>query len=338
MFTEKSQRISNRIWILALGLLSLLLLCLTGCATTMHKTYGSVQSYSDGVECLSAYGEWVDYPQYGIVWLPTVASDWEPFYYGRWIWTVDGWAWTSDEPFGWIVYHYGSWGYQPGLGWFWVPDDTWYPACVQWYTFGDYAAWAPLPPPNIVWPDPWDHYEINIWIVVEIDNFENANIGQHRISRPVYKRRVQPETVVRRPPDVKRVKEGSARTARGIRIREQEVVIQTRVDSKSQETVKRREQASKKIVQPRNEKREAGKNVSRVERVIIPDRERTSSQQEESRAKSAERSVKPQTRSAERSERTPARSVERPEKSQGKSAERQEESQASKAEARRKRK
>ena len=26
---------------------------------------------------------------------------WQPYMYGRWMWTNAGWAWVSDEPFGW---------------------------------------------------------------------------------------------------------------------------------------------------------------------------------------------------------------------------------------------
>ena len=66
---------------------------------------------------------------------------------GRWAWTDDyGWYWVSDEPFGWVTYHYGRWYCDDYYGWVWVPDDTWGPAWVEWCNNDAYVGWAPLPP------------------------------------------------------------------------------------------------------------------------------------------------------------------------------------------------
>jgi hypothetical protein len=54
--------------------------------------------------------------------------------------------WVSDEPFGWATYHYGRWGHDKDLGWFWVPDKHWAPAWVYWRRSRGHVAWAPLPP------------------------------------------------------------------------------------------------------------------------------------------------------------------------------------------------
>ena len=107
---------------------------------------------------LSSNGRWIETPEYGTVWQPIrVASDWQPYRYGRWAWTDAGWAWVSDESFGWAVYHYGRWGFAPELGWYWVPGRVWAPAWVEW-RFGDrYAGWCPLGPAGIavVQPARW---------------------------------------------------------------------------------------------------------------------------------------------------------------------------------------
>lgn len=307
MFTKRAQGLSKRIYRVLPGLMALVLICLTGCATTMHQQPIGDEAYIDDVEYLSAYGAWADYPSYGLVWLPDVVPGWEPFYYGHWIWTDDGWAWTSYEPYGWLVYHYGYWGYEPGFGWFWVSGDTWYPARVQWYTFGSYAAWAPYPPPSMVWPDPWDPYDVNVWIVVDIDNFTNENIGRHRIKQPVYRQMVQGRTVVKRPPDVKHVERVTQRTVPTVRVREQETTVRSRavskqpatiqrreptpkrvvspetekrkVDSKQPATVQRREPARKRVVLPQAEKRRVEKHASRVEREVLKPREKAPEQQ-----------------------------------------------------------
>ena len=52
----------------------------------------------------------------------------------------------SDEPFAWAVYHYGRWGYDQDIGWFWVPGTVWAPAWVSWRRSNDVVGWAPLPP------------------------------------------------------------------------------------------------------------------------------------------------------------------------------------------------
>lgn len=97
---------------------------------------------------LAPYGEWVEHPRYGYVWLPrTIAPDWQPYTVGSWVYTDDhGWYWDSNEPFAWAVYHYGRWGFEADYGWYWVPGDTWAPAWVQWRYGDEYVGWAPEGP------------------------------------------------------------------------------------------------------------------------------------------------------------------------------------------------
>jgi hypothetical protein len=107
---------------------------------------------------LSWNGEWIDTPEYGRVWRPTrVGDQWQPYMYGRWVATDAGWAWVSDEPFGWAVYHYGRWAFSPDVGWFWVPGRVWAPAWVVWSWGGGYAGWCPLGPGGHVYrrPERW---------------------------------------------------------------------------------------------------------------------------------------------------------------------------------------
>ena len=61
-------------------------------------------------EPLAAYGNWVDYGNYGPVWYPTnVPSDWRPYLNGRWVPAAEGWVFESEEPWAWAGYHYGNW-------------------------------------------------------------------------------------------------------------------------------------------------------------------------------------------------------------------------------------
>ena len=96
---------------------------------------------------LAPYGQWIETNDGLMVWHPTFLSrGWAPYTYGNWEWTNDGWYWNSDEPFGYITYHYGRWYNDEYYGWIWVPDDQWAPAWVEWRYDEDNIGWAPLPP------------------------------------------------------------------------------------------------------------------------------------------------------------------------------------------------
>ncbi len=100
------------------------------------------QFYND----LSPYGNWVDYPQYGYVWIPGVAG-FRPYYTnGYWVYTDYGWTWASNYSWGWAPFHYGRWINDISYGWMWVPGNEWAPAWVSWRSGGDYYGWAPLAP------------------------------------------------------------------------------------------------------------------------------------------------------------------------------------------------
>ncbi len=106
------------------------------------------RDYSMFYRELTPHGAWFDVAGYGYCFQPRVAKDpsWRPYLDGRWVWSDRGWAWSSNEPFGWIVYHYGRWLLTTGHGWIWVPDTEWAPAWVSWRRGDEYIGWAPLPP------------------------------------------------------------------------------------------------------------------------------------------------------------------------------------------------
>ncbi len=100
---------------------------------------------------LAPYGDWVQTADYGYVWQPVgVGVGWQPYTVGQWVYTDDGWAWVSQESWGWATYHYGRWTNLRGRGWCWVPGYEWAPAWVSWRSGGGYVGWAPLPP-EVVW-------------------------------------------------------------------------------------------------------------------------------------------------------------------------------------------
>lgn len=104
--------------------------------------------YTPFYEELTPYGRWLDVEGYGYAWHPNVAerTSWQPYVDGRWAWSDQGWAWDSNESFGWACYHYGRWVRIARHGWVWVPGREWAPAWVAWRFGDDCVGWAPLPP------------------------------------------------------------------------------------------------------------------------------------------------------------------------------------------------
>src|SRR5271157_147401 len=107
------------------------------------QSWNHTNRYYVGSEDLDAYGHWVNVPDYGQVWSPTVAAGWAPYRAGRWVWEPYwGWTWVSCEPWGWAPYHYGRW-FQYNGAWGWYPGPVypyyrplWAPAYVSFFGFG----------------------------------------------------------------------------------------------------------------------------------------------------------------------------------------------------------
>ena len=108
-----------------------------------------LRTYSNDFD---AGGRWVNVPEYGYCWTPTVVvtSDWAPYRNGRWVWRGGDYVWVGYEPWGWAPYHYGRWAFTARIGWIWVPpargDVYWAPGYVGWVRSGDHVAWVPLAP------------------------------------------------------------------------------------------------------------------------------------------------------------------------------------------------
>ncbi len=104
-------------------------------------------SYQNFYDALSPYGEWINNPEYGYVWMPNVGPDFRPYASnGNWVYTDEGWTWASNYSWGWAPFHYGRWFYEDGYGWMWMPGNEWAPAWVSWRRSPDYYGWAPLGP------------------------------------------------------------------------------------------------------------------------------------------------------------------------------------------------
>ncbi|MBK9569286.1 MAG: hypothetical protein IPO53_04785 [Chitinophagaceae bacterium] len=105
-------------------------------------------TYQTFYDELSPYGQWIESPDYGYVWVPDAGDDFRPYSTnGHWVWTDDyEWMWVSDYDWGWAPFHYGRWYEDSYYGWVWEPGYEWSPAWVAWRDGGDYYGWAPLRP------------------------------------------------------------------------------------------------------------------------------------------------------------------------------------------------
>ena len=120
----------------------------SGKAIAQTDVYVSYQEFYDG---LSPYGQWINDPQYGNVWVPNIDDDFRPYFTGgHWVMTEYGNTWVSEYPWGWACFHYGRWIYNDYYGWIWVPGYDWGPGWVAWMWTDGFCGWAPLYP-GIIW-------------------------------------------------------------------------------------------------------------------------------------------------------------------------------------------
>ena len=135
---------------------------------------------------LSPFGSWVNYSDYGYVWIPDAGPDFEPYSTeGHWLFTDYGWTWMSDYRWGWAPFHYGRWDYDQNFGWFWVPGDQWGPAWVTWRRADGYYGWAPLEPGisiTISFSRPYDRNRDH-WIFVRDRDIDRSDINNYYVDR-----------------------------------------------------------------------------------------------------------------------------------------------------------
>jgi hypothetical protein len=160
------------------------------------QSWNYTNRYYVGSEDLDAYGHWINVPDYGRVWSPTVAGGWSPYRAGRWVsepyW---GWTWVSHEPWGWTPYHYGRW-FLYGKSWAWWPGPVdgdgdyrpeWAPAYVSFFGFGGHrgvsvgfgsVGWLPTGPGDSFYP--WygrNGSQSNVVNVTDVTNIAKLDRG-----------------------------------------------------------------------------------------------------------------------------------------------------------------
>lgn len=133
-----------------------------------------IRAYSDE---LDENGEWVDVDDIGYCWRPRVSLEWRPYWRGRWGAYAGGMTWVSDDPWGYVTFHHGRWGWSSRWGWYWIPGLFYSPAWVAWNWTGGYCGWAPLG----YWNHPvsWGYGAWNgghCWNVVQVNHINTVSI------------------------------------------------------------------------------------------------------------------------------------------------------------------
>ena len=157
----------------------------------------SAPSYQTFYDELGPYGNWVNYPNYGYVWVPNTGPGFSPYCTnGQWVYTDYGWTWSSNYSWGWAPFHYGRWMEDPMYGWMWVPGTEWGPAWVTWGQTYGYYGWAPLGPGV----NPYDNYRpaAQYWTYAPQDRMMQPNVSSYVINSysPNYETTVNYNTVV----------------------------------------------------------------------------------------------------------------------------------------------
>jgi len=148
---------------------------------------------------LSPYGQWIDHPQYGYVWLPNAGQDFVPYSTnGHWVMTDDGWTWASDYEWGWAPFHYGRWDYDDSYGWLWVPGTEWGPSWVDWRSADGYYGWSPMEPGislSVGFGRPYNS-NYDHWMFVRSGDFDRSDINHYYVNRTDHDRLVRSSIVI----------------------------------------------------------------------------------------------------------------------------------------------
>ena len=181
---------------------TLVLVLLTSCIFYPRQTLAQESNVSFQLfyDQLSPYGQWIEYSNYGYVWIPDAGPDFVPYSTdGHWILTDDGWAWDSDYNWGWAAFHYGRWSFSDSFGWFWVPDNEWGPAWVNWRESDGYYGWSPMEPGISVAMSIGSSYnsQNDHWIFVNNRDIERTDINLYYVNHTDHDRIFRNSTVIR---------------------------------------------------------------------------------------------------------------------------------------------
>ena len=75
-----------------------------GYAQNDNSGYNEI-TFQQFYDALRPYGEWVDYRNYGYVWVPDEMGFRHYHSNGHWVYKDYGWTWASNYNWGWAPFH-----------------------------------------------------------------------------------------------------------------------------------------------------------------------------------------------------------------------------------------
>ncbi|WP_207493563.1 DUF6600 domain-containing protein [Aridibaculum aurantiacum] len=231
-------------------------------------------SYNMFYDQLSPYGNWVNYPGYGQVWIVNELG-FRPYYTnGRWVYTNMGWTWASNYNWGWAPFHYGRWGHDPRMGWFWVPGLEWGPAWVNWRGNNSFYGWSPMAPNN------WNRgYHNDPWVFVNSQYINHHNLSQFYVPQTRNQQLLGSTDVVRPPrtgtgyhpgPDRTEVERHTRQQIRPIRITDADRADRSEI---SNDEIRIYRPKVEKIKEPVNQQAERQPTQQRPGRIYLDNQE-----------------------------------------------------------------
>ncbi len=278
-------------------------------ASTLMTNKASAQqndiSYQVFYDQLSPYGQWMENPAYGYVWIPDAGSGFIPYSTaGHWIMTEYGWTWVSEYDWGWAPFHYGRWDYDDYMGWFWVPDTEWGPSWVIWRRAEGYYGWAPMQPGISI--NTYFGRDYNMqnehWMFVRDGDFQRSNLNYYYANRSISERIIIHSTVINNTyidnrrhttyvsgPTSKDVQRNTGRSVNRVAVQEYNKPGQRLNNGHLQiyrpHVVKNsgnvRRPAPSRIVDKKDVKQHPGRNSSTQQRSTVPSRDNSNRKQEQ---------------------------------------------------------
>ncbi len=172
----------KKIKLLAIAIITIISIIILPKQTSAQEMEVSYQVFYDE---LSPYGQWVNFSNYGYVWMPDSEPDFAPYSSnGYWVMTDYGMTWVSNYRWGWAPFHYGRWNFDDSYGWFWIPDNVWGPAWVTWRSSNGYYGWAPMQPGISVNISFGNNYTSNYnqWVFVRCNDIDRHDVHRYYVN------------------------------------------------------------------------------------------------------------------------------------------------------------
>jgi hypothetical protein len=139
----------------------------------------------------------------------------------------------------------------------------------------------------VYWPDPWDRWHVNVWVVVGGNHFMDENVGRHHVANPPY-REIHRRSVARRAPTVRHVESAIRKPVPLMRINREQRDIRAAEAYRPPRPGQPVSTKYRSMVLPESERSKVQEYAPKVEREVLkprpPETERKASPQQRERS------------------------------------------------------